>query len=93
MQVSKIVFNNIYNIPKTSFTAKENCSEYVVRDSLNSDNLYSYKPLGIEINGNNASKVFEGMTQKEIDFILDNLSIIATTRGCSNRCLHCYASA
>lgn len=93
MQVTKILFNNIHSIPKTHFTAKINGSEYPVSDSIYSDNLYPYRPIDMERNGNNASKVFEGMTKKEIDFILDKLSIIATTRGCPNRCLHCYASA
>ena len=38
-------------------------------------------------------KAFEGMTKKEIDFILNDLHIISVGRGCSHGCTHCYASA
>ena len=38
-------------------------------------------------------KVFEGMTIKEIAFMLATLSEVATNRGCYNNCSHCYADA
>ena len=38
-------------------------------------------------------KVFEGLTLKEIVFVLSTLTEIATLRGCYNNCAHCYAEA
>lgn len=38
-------------------------------------------------------KIFEGLNMKEIAFLFEDLHAIAVKRGCSNQCLHCYASA
>lgn len=38
-------------------------------------------------------EVFEGLSFKQISFILDRLSEIAMFRGCYNNCAHCYAEA
>lgn len=38
-------------------------------------------------------KIFEGLSMKEIAFMLQDLHGIAVKRGCSNQCLHCYAGA
>lgn len=38
-------------------------------------------------------EVFEGLSFKQISFILEKLSEIATFRGCYNNCAHCYAEA
>lgn len=93
MQVTKVIFNNIYNITKTPFTSRNSGSENLDSDFIHSNKIWAYKPISTKNSFNAASKIFEGMTQKEINFILDDLSMIATTRGCPNRCLHCYANA
>ena len=38
-------------------------------------------------------KIFDGLSMKEIAFLFEDLHAIAVKRGCSNQCLHCYASA
>lgn len=38
-------------------------------------------------------KVFDGLTMRDIYFILYNLGTIAVKRGCPNQCLHCFADA
>lgn len=47
-----------------------------------------------KLNGiQNGIKIFEGMNAKEIAFICDNINEIATYRGCSGYCGHCYTNA
>ena len=41
----------------------------------------------------NGIKIFEGLNMKEIAFIFENLHGVAIKRGCTNKCLHCYAGA
>ena len=38
-------------------------------------------------------KVFKGLTMKEIQYLSENLHVIAVKRGCKNMCAHCYADA
>ena len=38
-------------------------------------------------------KVFEGLSMKEITFLLSTLTEVATLRGCYNNCAHCYGEA
>jgi len=37
--------------------------------------------------------IFEGLTIREVAFIMEDLHSLAVKRGCSNQCLHCYANA
>ena len=37
--------------------------------------------------------VFKGLTMKEIQYLSENLHVIAVKRGCKNMCAHCYADA
>ena len=41
----------------------------------------------------NGISIFEDLTMPEIAFMLEDLHAIAVKRGCSNKCLHCYAGA
>lgn len=38
-------------------------------------------------------KVFKGLSMKEIQYLSENLHVIAVKRGCKNMCAHCYADA
>ena len=38
-------------------------------------------------------KAFKGLTMKEIQYLSENLHVIAVKRGCKNMCAHCYADA
>ena len=38
-------------------------------------------------------KAFKGMTMKEIQYLCENLHVIAVNRGCKNMCGYCYADA
>lgn len=38
-------------------------------------------------------KVFKGLTMKDIQYLSENLHVIAVNRGCTNMCAHCYADA
>lgn len=38
-------------------------------------------------------KVFKNMTMKEIQYLCENLHVIAVNRGCKNMCGYCYADA
>ncbi len=38
-------------------------------------------------------KAFKGMTMKEIQYLCENLHVIAVNRGCNNMCGYCYADA
>ncbi len=38
-------------------------------------------------------KVFKGLSMKEIQYLLENLHVIAVKRGCTNMCGYCYADA
>lgn len=38
-------------------------------------------------------KVFKGLTMKEIQYLSENLHVIAVKRGCKNMCTYCYADA
>lgn len=38
-------------------------------------------------------KVFKGLTMKDIQYLSENLHVIAVKRGCNNMCGHCYADA
>ena len=58
--------------------------------SYASSPVYSYNYLP---NTAPVKNVFEGMTKKELDFLLQDLSVITTKRGCSHQCLHCIADA
>ena len=92
MQISKIISTHTNYTPKIAFSSEHINPADSNSDSTLLDFVPSYMPVKTQKN-NEFAKVFEGMTKKEIDFVLDNLYIIATTRGCSNRCIHCYASA
>lgn len=52
--------------------------------------LYDLNPLeGLQYGIN----VFKGLTMKEIQYISENLHVIAVKRGCNHMCGHCYADA
>ena len=38
-------------------------------------------------------KVFKGLTMKDIQYLSENLHVIAVKRGCNNMCGYCYADA
>lgn len=38
-------------------------------------------------------KAFNGLTMKEIQYLCENLHVIAVKRGCNNMCGYCYADA
>lgn len=38
-------------------------------------------------------KVFKGLTIKDIQYLCENLHVIAVKRGCNNMCGYCYANA
>lgn len=38
-------------------------------------------------------KAFKGLTMKEIQYLSENLHVIAVKRGCNHMCGHCYADA
>lgn len=38
-------------------------------------------------------KAFEGLTMKDIQYMSENLHVIAVKRGCTHMCGHCYADA
>lgn len=38
-------------------------------------------------------KVFKGLSMKDIQYLSENLHVIAIKRGCNNMCGHCYADA
>lgn len=38
-------------------------------------------------------KVFKGLSMKDIQYLSENLHVIAVNRGCNNMCSHCYADA
>lgn len=38
-------------------------------------------------------KVFKGLSMKEIAFLYDHFYNVSISRGCGNRCAHCYAEA
>lgn len=38
-------------------------------------------------------KVFDGLSMKDIQYMSENLHVIAVKRGCRNMCVHCYADA
>jgi len=38
-------------------------------------------------------KAFKGLTMKEIQYLSENLHVIAVKRGCTHMCGHCYADA
>lgn len=38
-------------------------------------------------------KVFKGLSMKDIQYLSENLHVIAVNRGCTNMCSHCYADA
>ena len=38
-------------------------------------------------------KVFKGLSMKDIQYLSENLHVIAVNRGCTNLCSHCYADA
>ena len=38
-------------------------------------------------------KVFKGLTMKDIQYLSENLHVIALKRGCNNMCGYCYADA
>ena len=38
-------------------------------------------------------KVFKGLSMKEIQYLSENLHVIAVKRGCNNMCGYCYADA
>lgn len=38
-------------------------------------------------------KVFKGLSMKQIQYLSENLHVIAVNRGCTNMCSHCYADA
>ena len=38
-------------------------------------------------------EVFKGLSMKDIQFLSENLHVIAVKRGCNNMCGHCYADA
>lgn len=51
---------------------------------------YIIDPLeGIQYN----IKAFKNLTIKEIQYLSENLHVIAVKRGCKNMCAHCYANA
>lgn len=37
--------------------------------------------------------VFKGLSMKDIQYLSENLHVIAVKRGCNNMCSHCYADA
>lgn len=38
-------------------------------------------------------KVFDGLSMKDIQYMCENLHVIAVKRGCTNKCGYCYADA
>mgnify|MGYP003320369278 CR=1 FL=1 len=38
-------------------------------------------------------KAFEGLSMKDIQYMSENLHVIAVKRGCKNGCAYCYADA
>lgn len=90
MQIPKIVTKPVNTLITNS---KPKALSHVVSDGSSfmhniTAPMYSLKTEQVQ-----PLKVFEGMTKKEIDFILNDLHVISTGRGCSHRCTHCYVSA
>ena len=90
MQIPKIVTKPV-NTLITNFKPK--ALSHVVSDGSSfmhniTAPMYSLKTEQVQ-----PLKAFEGMTKKEIDFILNDLHVISTGRGCSHGCTHCYVSA
>ena len=67
--------------------------EYVINNNEKEKfilRLYNIEPLeGLQY----GIDVFKGLTMKEIQYISENLHVIAVKRGCNHMCGHCYADA
>ena len=83
---------NIVKFIKAKATA-DNLYRYVEESGRANDFLlrnFCMEPLeGLQY----GIKVFKGLTMKEIQYLSENLHVIAVKRGCKNMCSHCYADA
>lgn len=99
------IFNRAYcNIhfgnlaPKSE--AFHNARDYLSNNLENIKSAITYRPINLydfdldELEGiQDGIEIFEGLSIKEIAFLLSTLSEVATNRGCYNNCSHCYADA
>lgn len=76
---AKAYADNLYKYIRNS--GKQN--DFILRD-------FCLEPLeGLQY----GIKAFKGLTMKEIQYLSENLHVIAVKRGCKNMCAHCYADA
>ena len=62
----------------------------MLKDGVNFASNYNLSALeGIQ----DGINIFKGLSLKQIAFIGDELSTIATKQGCYSKCVHCYADA
>ena len=65
-----------------------------IRQQNNHENLF-FRNISMEqLEGlQYGIKVFKGLTMKDIQYLSENLHVIAVKRGCNNMCGYCYADA
>ena len=65
-----------------------------IRQQNNPENLF-FRNISMEkLEGlQYGIKVFKGLTMKDIQYLSENLHVIAVKRGCNNLCGYCYADA
>lgn len=108
-QSNSSVKNRVYNtgycsisfgnyIPNTK--RYSDAKDYLASDLSSVQASVKYRPINLydfdldKLDGiQDGIKVFEGMSLKEVAFLLATLSEVATNRGCYNNCSHCYADA
>ncbi len=66
-----------------------------VSEQLKDKPEYQFRNLSMEyIEGiQRGIKVFKGLSMKDIQYLSENLHVIAVKRGCTNMCGYCYADA
>ncbi len=81
---------NLYRYLKAQHVAN---AIYLYTKKTGENNIlraYAMEPLeGLQY----GIKVFKNLTMKEIQYLSENLHVIAVKRGCKNMCAHCYADA
>ena len=87
-----------YPIFKSSWTKQSEIAKDIFKERLSKGgklkNIDIFKLDIDKLEGiQEGIKVFDGMSLREIAFMLTTVSEFATVRGCRNNCAHCYANA
>ena len=88
-------FKEVENIKKflhAKFAVKS-IKKYIEKTNQQDNFLLRHYSMEFIDGLQNGIKVFKGLSMKEIQYLSENLHVIAVKRGCKNMCAHCYADA